>query len=54
MLMDMRQDRRIHALFLANQSTGHAQVMIATAPGVFQTFTIQQIKTHSACVCSNP
>src|SRR5260370_25367557 len=52
-LMDTRTDRRTTAMYLGNQMNGRATIMLAPAPGVFQTYSIVQTLPRSTFVCSS-
>ena len=41
--------QKVSATFLPGQGTGHAVINYSTAPGMFQTFTLNQSIPHAAC-----
>jgi len=41
--------QKVSATFLPGQGTGHAVINYSTAPGMFQTFTLNQTVPHAPC-----
>jgi hypothetical protein len=50
-LTDSRSDRRLKASFFEGQLTGSAVVSFIPAPGIIQTFQINDISTVNSCTC---
>jgi hypothetical protein len=54
LLTDNETDRRVSAGFFEGQSTGRATVVVRAAPGVWQTFSINDTTSFgTACSCGN-
>jgi hypothetical protein len=50
-LNDTQSDRKITALYLTNQFTGHGNVAIIIGPGLSQNYFLNQTNPHPTCVC---
>ena len=50
-LQDFKTDRRISISFFTNTNTGHASLSILVAPGVWQSFTINDTNPNAVCAC---
>jgi uncharacterized repeat protein (TIGR01451 family) len=50
-LQDFKTDRRISISFFTNTNTGHASLSILIAPGVWQSFTINDTNPNAVCAC---
>jgi len=50
-LTDTETDRRITALYLTNQFTGHASISVITGAGISTNYFINQTNPHPTCVC---
>jgi uncharacterized repeat protein (TIGR01451 family) len=50
-LSDTRSDRRVNANFLEGQLTGSAVISFIPAPGLSQTFRINDLSTVNSCMC---
>jgi hypothetical protein len=51
MLNDTKSDRQIRALYMTNQFTGHASVVLIFGGGLTQNYFINQTNPHPTCVC---
>jgi hypothetical protein len=52
-LSDSEAGRKVTAAFNTGSLTGHAVIAVQVAPGITQTYTINQTKTHITCSCTN-
>jgi len=51
MVTDFKTDRRVSATYLTNQLTGRAAIYVLLSPGIWQTFTINDTRSHGHCGC---
>jgi uncharacterized repeat protein (TIGR01451 family) len=51
-LTDSEKTQKVTASFNTGSLTGHAVITVVLSPGLTQTYTINQTKTHVTCSCS--